>query len=143
MLFRSVGLIFAYLAYIIYQFPVPLISFPNGTRLVQTLPMLSGALLFGLFGGTISSILRQKLSSHSPGRSEFTPPYLLTVMRVFMGAAAAIALFFILESQLFSMLLPQLDLRPSDGVTYFVLSFIAGFCERLLFRPVTKDAAAA
>jgi hypothetical protein len=136
----TVGLIFAYLAYTIYQFPVPLISFPDGARLVQTLPMLTGTLLFGLFGGAMSSLFKVKKTSHSMKNPELINSHFFTTIRVFTGGAAAIAIFFFLESELFNILLPQLELRPSTGITYFVISFIAGFSERLLVRAVSTVA---
>jgi len=134
----TVSCIFIYMAYITYVFPVPLISFPNGTRLLQTMPVLTGAMLFGLFGGVMSSLFRVKKTSDSLKNPELFSTYFFTTIRVFTGGAAAIAIFFFLESECFNLVLPTLDLLPASGTTYFVISFLCGFFERLLMRAVSS-----
>jgi hypothetical protein len=136
----TVASIFIYIAYITYAFPVPLISFPNETRLLQTLPTLTGVMLFGLFGGVMSSLFRVKKTSDSLKNPELISSHFFTTIRVFTGGAAAIAIFFFLESEFFSLVLPTLDLQPSMGFTYFVIAFVSGFSERLLMRAVSSVA---
>lgn len=134
----TVSCIFIYMAYITYVFPVPLISFPNGTRLLQTMPVLTGAMLFGLFGGVMSSLFRVRRTSDSLKNPELISTYFFTTIRVFTGGAAAIAIFFFLESEFYDLIIPALELQPSTGFTYFVLSFLCGFSERLLMRAVSS-----
>lgn len=134
----TVSCIFIYIAYITYVFPVPLISFPNGTRLLQTLPTLTGTMLFGLFGGVMSSLFRVRKTSGSLKNPELISSYFFTTIRVFTGGAAAIAIFFFLESEFSNLILPALEIQPSSGITYFVISFLCGFSERLLMRAVSS-----
>src|SRR6056297_218566 len=133
-----VSCIFIYMAYITYEFPAPLISFPNGTRLLQTLPTLTGVMLFGLFGGVMSSLFRIRKTLDSLKNPELISSYFFTTIRVFTGGAAAIAIFFFLESEFHNLILPELKLRPASGFTYFVISFVCGFSERLLMRAVSS-----
>lgn len=137
LLTATIASIFIYMAYITYAFPVPLISFPNGSRLLQTLPTLTGVMLFGLFGGVMSSLFRVGKTSESLKNPELINSYFFTTIRVFTGGAAAIAIFFFLESEFHNLILPALELQPSSGYTYFVISFISGFSERLLMRAVS------
>ena len=134
----TVSCIFIYMAYITYVFPVPLISFPNGTRLLQTLPTLTGVMLFGLFGGVMSSLFRVKKTSDSLKNPELISSYFFTTIRVFTGGATAIALFFFLESEFHNLILQALELQPASGTTYFVISFLCGFSERLFMRTVSS-----
>lgn len=134
----TVASIFIYIAYITYSFPVALISFPNDTRLLQTLPTLTGVMLFGLFGGVMSSLFKVRKTSDSLKNPELISSLFFTTIRVFTGGAAAIAIFFFLESEFFSLVLPTLDLQPSMGFTYFVIAFVSGFSERLLMRAVSS-----
>jgi len=136
----TVGFIFAYIAYITYTFPVPLISFPGGVRLVQTLPTMTGVMLFGLFGAAISSLFRVKNTSGNLKNPELISSHFFTTVRVFTGGAAAIAFFFFLESELFELILPALKLQPTSGTTYFVIAFVCGFTERLLLRAISSIA---
>lgn len=138
LLTATVVFIFAYIAYITYGFPVPLITFPGGDRLVQTLPTLTGVMLFGLFGGAISSLLRAKKTSDTLKNPELISSLFFTTIRVFTGGAAAIAFFFFLESEFFELVLPTLTVKPSSGTTYFVISFLCGFSERLLMRAISS-----
>ena len=134
----TVSCIFIYMAYITYSFPVPLISFPGETRLLQTLPTLTGVMLFGLFGGVMSSLFRVRKTSDSLKNPELISSYFFTTIRVFTGGAAAIAIFFFLESEFHNLVLPELKLQPASGTTYFVISFVCGFSERLLMRAVSS-----
>lgn len=134
----TVAFIFAYIAYITYSFPVPLISFPNEVRLVQTLPTLTGVMLFGLFGGVMSSLFRVKRTSDNLKNPELISSYFFTTIRVFTGGASAIAFFFFMESEFFNLVLPTLDLQPASGTNYFVITFVCGFSERLFMRAVSS-----
>ncbi|WP_340105912.1 hypothetical protein [Rhodohalobacter sp. 8-1] len=136
----TIVFIFVYIAYITQLFPVALISSPGGDRLIQTLPTLTGVMLFGLFGGVMSSLFRVKKTSDNLKNPELISSHFFTTIRVFTGGAAAIAFFFFLESEFFNLVLPVLDLQPASGTTYFVISFVCGFSERLLIRAVASVA---
>lgn len=138
LLTATVVSIFIYMAYITYAFPVPLISFPNGTRLLQTMPTMTGVMLFGLFGGVMSAIFRVSTTSDFLKRPEILSSYFFTTIRVFTGGAAAIFIFFFLESEFYNLILPSLDLQPKTGLLYFIISFFCGFTERILMRSVTS-----
>ena len=139
LLTATVVSIFIYMAYITYAFPVPLISFPGEIRLLQTLPMMTGVMLFGLFGGVMSAIFRVRTTSDSLKRPEILSSYFFTTIRVFTGGAAAIFVFFFLESEFYNLILPSLDLQPKTGFMYFIISFLCGFTERVLMRSVTSN----
>jgi len=138
LLTATVVSIFIYMAYITYAFPVPLISFPNEIRLLQTMPTMTGVMLFGLFGGVMSAIFRVRTTSDSLKRPEILSSFFFTTIRVFTGGAAAIFIFFFLESEFYNLILPSLDLQPKTGFIYFIISFLCGFSERVLMRSVTS-----
>jgi hypothetical protein len=79
-------------------------------------------------------------TSDSLKNPELISSHFFTTIRVFTGGAAAIAIFFFLESEFFSLVLPTLELQPSTGFTYFVIAFVSGFSERLLMRAVSSVA---
>lgn len=138
LLSTSVVSIFIYFAYIIYGFPAPLISVSGEVRLIQTLPLLTGVALFGLFGGSMSSLFKVKSTSGSLRNPELINSHFFTTVRVVTGGAAAIIFFVFLESEFADLILPALELQPTSEYTYFAISFICGFSERLLLRAISS-----
>lgn len=138
LLSTTIASIFIYFAYIIYGFPAPLISITDEVRLIQTLPMLTGVALFGLFGGSMSSLFKVKSTSGNLRNPELINSHFFTTVRVFIGGAAAIMFFIFLESEFADLILPSLELQPASEYTYFTISFVCGFSERLLLRAVSS-----
>lgn len=140
LLSTTVVSIFIYFAYIIYGFPAPLISVSGEVRLIQTLPLLTGVVLFGLFGGSMSSLFKVKSASGRLRNPELISSHFFTTVRVFIGGAAAIIFFIFVESEFANLILPSLELQPTSEYTYFAISFICGFSERLLLRAISSIA---
>jgi 8-oxo-dGTP diphosphatase len=85
--------------------------------------------LFGLFGSTISAMLKFPDSSRSP---ELTASLSLTLLRLFMGAASAIVIYVFVTSILAETMFS--GLRTIAASTIFAISIVAGFTERLVVR---------
>ncbi|REL29163.1 hypothetical protein DYD21_15020 [Rhodohalobacter sp. SW132] len=115
-----------------------LISFNGENRVIQEVPLLIGILLFGLFGGVVSSLFKVKTVDNSLRNPEILNNYLFTTIRVFMGGAAAIAIFILLESEFSDIVFGNFSLRPENHFTYFAIAFVCGFSERLLMKAVSK-----
>jgi hypothetical protein len=119
-----------------------LIVYDDGTgRSISTSLMVPGVLLFGLLGGCISSLFLMFLirdSSKITRIPEIVSHHFATVVRVFIGGGSALVIFIFLESEFSTMLFQHINLQPLNPFTYFTISFVAGFTERLLLRAVSS-----
>lgn len=134
----SVVLIFAYFACTTFALSNPVISVNESVRTIQILPMLTGVLLFGLFGGSISSLFKVRSTSTKLKNPELINSHFFTTIRVFTGGAAAIAFFVLLESEFADLLTQNIQVRPTTEFTYYAISFVCGFSERLLLRAISS-----
>ncbi len=97
--------------------------------------MLS-VIFFGLLGSITSSMFKIRASSQVTRIPEVINSNFFTFMRIFVGAVSALIIYLALEAGFnFSFL----DLAEDFNFPYFyfVISFVAGFTERLLLNAVT------
>jgi ADP-ribose pyrophosphatase YjhB (NUDIX family) len=115
-----------------------LIIHNDAGRSVSTLGMVVGVLLFGLLGGSISSLFHIRDSSVNTRIPEIISHNFVTVVRVIIGGGSALVIFIFLESELSGLILQDIDLKPANPFTYFAFAFVAGFTERLLLKAVSS-----
>jgi len=89
--------------------------------------------LFGLLGATVSAILAVPVSSASTRIPETASTLRVTVLRLFMGPAAAVLLFVVCQSKLATTIFNFTSLDP---YTLLAIAFVAGTSERLVLRVV-------
>lgn len=95
--------------------------------------MLSAVMLFGILGGTVSGALSLARTSTRSKITEQIADRLITLMRIFVGAAAALVVYMLLQSAIFPKVFA---FEVISSGTVFFLSFVAGFSERLIIRAV-------
>lgn len=115
-----------------------LISVTETSRNLRLVPLLLGIVLFGLFGGVMSALFKVKSTSSELRNPELIHSHFFTSIRVFTGGAAALAFFILLESELPELIPATLQFRPTSEFTYYAISFICGFSERILLRAVSS-----
>jgi ADP-ribose pyrophosphatase YjhB (NUDIX family) len=92
--------------------------------------ILAAVILFGLLGGTVSAILSTAKTSTKTKISEQIATSMITLMRVLVGAASALAVYtFLRAGVIFSEMLPSVGL-------IMAMSFASGFSERLVKQAV-------
>lgn len=91
--------------------------------------MLVSVMLFGFLGGAVSAVLSLARTSTRSRIPEQIAHNLITLMRVFVGAAAALAVHVFLQADI-------LNLRITSGAQILAISFAAGFSERLVVHAV-------
>jgi 8-oxo-dGTP pyrophosphatase MutT (NUDIX family) len=96
--------------------------------------MLYGVLLFGLLGAVVSAMLKVP-SSNSSRIPEQVQAHRLTMLRVSMGAACALIIYVFAKSAL-SLKLLGINVSDYEAHTYYAVSFVAGFGERLVLKAV-------
>ena len=99
--------------------------------------------LFGLLGGTISGITSVPKSIEATRIPELTSTIRVTMLRLFMGFASALIIYFFLKSELARVFLTGVfsesvadAVKIATPYTIYVISFCAGFSERLVLRAV-------
>lgn len=134
--------ILAIVIYFILVDPFALIQSNNAgdEYITNHFSMVMGVVLFGILGGSISSLFHVRDSSLDTRIPEIVNNNFMTLMRVFLGAGAALVIYVFLQSEFASLLLQDIDLQPDSPYTYFALSFVAGFTERLLLKAVASIA---
>jgi hypothetical protein len=91
----------------------------------------------GLLGAIVSAITDTP-KADSPARiPEMASSFRVTILRLMMGPASAIVLFFVIRSDLSRSIV---QLEKGDGYAVLVIAFVAGFTERLVLRVVEKIA---
>lgn len=91
--------------------------------------MLVSVMLFGFLGGAVSAVLSLARTSTRSRIPEQIAHNLITLMRVFVGAAAALAVHVFLQADI-------LNFRITSGAQILAISFAAGFSERLVVHAV-------
>jgi hypothetical protein len=104
---------------------------------MNTWEYLVGVLLFGFIGSTTSAILFTRYLSRFSRITEIGSSRVITLSKIFVGAAFSVFVFLILQSsiaesiQLFSFTI-------QTPVDYFAVTFISGFSERLAQNAIEK-----
>jgi len=102
---------------------------------ISALSWLLGVALFGLLGGTVSAIFKVRSAFTQSRIPELISNYIITFMRVFVGAASAIIIYIFLKSGLADMIF-KFDIKLENPFLIFAISFVAGFTERLVIKAV-------
>jgi ADP-ribose pyrophosphatase YjhB (NUDIX family) len=94
--------------------------------------VLAGVALFGWLGATISAVLTYPSTSASPRIPELVLNARVTLLRLLMGPASAIVIYFAMRTELSRNIFKFAD----TGYIFFVVAFVAGFSERLLLKVI-------
>lgn len=100
-----------------------------GTTDADTLTVVA---IFGLFGAATSAVLRAPGAADPSRIPELTSTIRVTLLRLLVGAASAILIYFVVKSNMYSAIITT---RP-DVLAILVLAFVSGFTERLVMRVV-------
>jgi hypothetical protein len=93
-----------------------------------------GAAVVGLLGATISAITDMPKSQDSSSRiPEMASTVRITILRLLMGPSSALVLYFVVRSNFYSAIF---QFAAPNGPALLVISFVAGFSERLVLRVV-------
>jgi hypothetical protein len=88
--------------------------------------------MVGLLGATISAITDAPTPQSTMRIPELVSSIRVTALRLLMGPASAIVIYFVTQSDLYSAIFKT---RPED-YALLVIAFVAGFTERLVLRVV-------
>ena len=92
--------------------------------------MIVAVAIFGLLGGVISAILSVAKSSTQLRIPEQMSGFFIVLMRIFVGAAAAIAVYIFFQAGILTLKI------TTSAMGFLAISFAAGFSERLVTRAV-------
>lgn len=100
--------------------------------------ILLGVILFGFFGGAISAITKIPTKKDSSRIPEQNYTINISLFKVLAGAASALFIYVFIHTNL----APEIFNFEKDGLKnsnlIFVISFVAGFSERLLLKAVSS-----
>jgi 8-oxo-dGTP pyrophosphatase MutT (NUDIX family) len=100
---------------------------------------LASAALFGLLGAAFSAFLRANSISQSARIPETVSAIRVTLMRLLLGAASAIFLYFVIKANILNLFEQSIGKGLTTAPqTLYVISFVAGFTERLVLRAVEQ-----
>jgi len=91
---------------------------------------LLGIMLFGLLGGTTSTILIIREKSGQTRITEISSNAYVTLSRIVVGAAFSIFIFMILKSEMASKI-NLFTFEINSPLDFFAIAFVSGFAERL------------
>lgn len=98
--------------------------------------LFKGVLLFGWLGGVFSAILKIPSKKDASRIPEQVYTIRLSLFRVFFGAASALFIYIFIQTTFCSQIFNIKDITEKPYLI-FVISFIAGFSERLVLRAVS------
>ena len=107
---------------------LPLASQPNEAA------MLLSVAIFGLLGSTISATTATSKPSNPSRIPEMVSSIHVTALRLLVGPASAILLYFVAQTNLYKELFHFGS--PGDRYAILAIAFAAGFSERLVLRVV-------
>lgn len=96
---------------------------------------LLGVLLFGLLGATTSAILFTRYLSSSSRITEIGSSRIITLSKIFVGAAFSVFIFLILRSSVAENI-KIFSFTIEDPLDYFGVAFVSGFSERLAQKAI-------
>ena len=100
-----------------------------GTR-VELSGYIIGVLLFGFLGAITSAILFTRYNSQFSRITEISSNSVITLSKVFVGAAFSVFIFLLLKSSLLQGI-QIFTFSVKDPLDYFAIAFVSGFSERL------------
>lgn len=129
-------LILAWL-YVAHQCDFLSLDFDNSAKQSPTIAV--GVLTFGIFGALFSAILKSADNNNNSSRiPEMTLSFHITLLRVGVGAASAVIVYIILQSQLVEILSDKITETVKDMkvATVYVIAFVSGTSERLVLKAI-------
>lgn len=109
-----------------------------GMDLEKELPhssYLVGVLLFGFLGSITSAILFTRYMSGSSRITEIGSSQVITISKIFVGAAFSIFIYLLLKSSIAGSI--KLFAFTIDGpLDYFAIAFVSGYSERLASKAI-------
>ena len=121
------------MGYLIAAIPFPPAAFQSPTADGNLLKVLVSLGVVGWLGATISAITdlpKPDLPSRIP---ELVSTFRVTVLRLLMGPALAIIIFFLTRTELFEKIFA---VNTVSGYIILIIAFAAGFSERLVLRVI-------
>jgi len=103
----------------------------------NNIDILLGVLLFGLFGGTVSAATKIPAKKESSRIPEQNYAINLSLFRVILGAASAVFIYVFLQTGLATKIFNFGGGPLDDSNLILIISFVAGFSERLLLSAVS------
>jgi ADP-ribose pyrophosphatase YjhB (NUDIX family) len=96
---------------------------------------LVSVMLFGVLGGVVSGAFSLVRTSTDSKITELISSRLITLLRITVGAAAAVTVYALMKSAIFPKVFSFDIVSPG---TVFFLAFVAGFTERLVIKAVSS-----
>lgn len=106
---------------------------------IQSSQIVIGVITFGIFGALFSAILKSADNSNISTRiPEMTLSIHITLLRVALGAASAVIVYIILQSELVSILNENITeiIEDMTVATVYVIAFVSGTSERLVLKAI-------
>jgi hypothetical protein len=96
---------------------------------------LVGILLFGFLGAITSAILFTRYMSKSSRITEIGSSQVITISKIFVGAAFSVFIFLLLKSSIADNI-KIFAFNIKDPLDYFAVAFVSGFSERLAQKAI-------
>lgn len=112
-----------------------LIVDPRSTeRSVNFFPLSLLSFYFGCLAVCLHTIFKLRSVSKIQKVSALKNGFYFTLIRLMIGGVIAVLVVIFLESEVSQLLIHNVSFRPNQVITYFLIAFLAGFAERLLFK---------
>lgn len=108
---------------------------PSATTRPNEPAMLLTVAIFGLLGSTISATTAMSKPSNPSRIPEMVSSFQVTALRLLVGPASAILLYFVAQTSLYKALF-KFGSTADDHYALLAIAFTAGFSERLVLRVV-------
>ena len=110
----------------------------SGIRFDDSITMttyLTGVLLFGFLGAVTSCILFTRSLSVSSRLTEISSSQVITISKIFIGAAFSVFIFLVLKSSIVENI-KIFSFSMKSPPDYFVVAFLSGFSEKLAQKAI-------
>lgn len=139
--FILAALLISVLLWISYALSNSVIYFGTDKKGLTNLSvMYPGLITFGLLGAIFSATLKSMKTDVSSRIPEMTLAIRVTLLRIVLGASAAVIIYLILYSNLSGLLSEEIktSIESLDAITIYVVSIVSGITERLVMNVVEK-----
>ncbi|MFW5725432.1 MAG: hypothetical protein ACOCX0_03210 [Bacteroidota bacterium] len=107
----------------------------NFTNELALSEYIIGILLFGFMGAITSAILFTRYNSQYSRITEISSNSVITLSKVFVGAAFSVFIFLLLRSSLLQGI-QIFSFSANDPLDFFAIAFVSGFSERLAQKAI-------
>lgn len=139
--FILTALLIGVLLWISYALSNPVIYFGADKKELTNLSvMYPGLITFGFLGAIFSATLKSMKTDMSSRIPEMTLAIRVTLLRIVLGASAAVIIYLILYSNLSDLLSDVIkkSIKDMDAITIYVIAMVSGITERLVLSVVDK-----